>query len=159
MLEPPFNGAVVAAMLTLNNAYAKELSFKSQSEFIDLLAAASHVRALPDGEAFIVAFHEECTYDNPNFEWFKKRFDRFYYIDRVVVAQAQRGKGVARQFYADLEKTARVENRARLVCEINSVPANPASDNFHLDLGFLPVGEQVMSASSKTVRYWSKQLA
>lgn len=156
-IAPPFDADIQDRLLALNNAHAVELSYKSPEGFADLFARASHVRAAPDGLALIVGFDEACSYDNPNFSWLKKRFPRFYYIDRVVVSEAARGRGLARRFYSELEERARAEGRERLVCEINSVPPNPQSDAFHKALGFAPVGERE-AGEGKTVRYWAKEL-
>lgn len=156
-IAPPFAAEIQDKLLALNNAHAVELSYKTPEGFADLFARASHVRAEKDGLALIVGFDEQCSYDNPNFFWLKKRFARFYYIDRVVVSEAARGRGLARRFYSELEDRARDEGRERLVCEINSVPPNPQSDAFHQALGFSPVGEQELGAG-KTVRYWAREL-
>ncbi len=153
--SPPFEPALFDRLLALNNAHAEELSWKSAEDFDALLSVASHVRAEPDGLALIIAFDETCTYDNPNFAWLKQRFARFYYVDRVVVDAAARGRGLAKAMYAALETQARLEGRERLVCEINSVPSNPQSDAFHERLGFHPIGLRVLTDGSKTVRYWA----
>ena len=145
-------------LLSLNNLHAEELSYQTPQAFGDLLKAASHVRATADGLALIVAFDEGCTYNNPNFFWLKARYRRFNYIDRVVVSEKARGRGLARKLYSALEEQTRADGRERLVCEINSVPPNPASDAFHVALGFHPVGEQVLAERGKTVRYWAKEL-
>lgn len=151
----PFEPELFNRLLALNNANAEELSWKSAEDFAALLAAASHVCAETDGQALIVAFDETCIYDNPNFAWLKQHFSRFYYIDRVVVDEAARGRGLARKFYDALQLRAKGESRERLVCEINSVPPNPQSDAFHERLGFRPIGSQVLEGKAKTVRYWS----
>lgn len=158
LLSPPFTQDIFRAMLALNNDHAEELSFKTPETFRRLLAVASFVRAEPGGLALLVAMHQGCSYDNPNFRWLSKRFRRFYYIDRVVVSAAARGIGLARRLYDELEQAARRDGHERLVCEINSVPANPGSDAFHLALGFATVGEQVLQDRGKTVRYWAKEL-
>lgn len=157
-LGPPFTEDVLAAALELNNAHAEELSFHTRESFAKLLADAAFVRMAPQGLALIVAFHEGCTYVNPNFSWFTARFQSFYYIDRVVVSAAARGRGLARQLYEALEAEARAGGHERLVCEINAAPPNPQSDAFHQRLGFVPVGEQHLADRGKTVRYWSKDL-
>ena len=142
----------------LNNQYAEELSFLDFSAFTALLKNAAHVRCLNAGQAFIVALHESNHYDNPNFFWFKQKYERFYYVDRVAVGKSLRGQGAARKLYFDLEQSARAEGRERLVCEINAEPPNPASDGFHLALGFAPFGEQYLADRQKLVRYWAKEL-
>ena len=158
LLSPPFSGDDIDALRLLNNQHAEELSFKTVPAFVELLHAATHVRALPNGGALLVGFDDQATYDNPNFRWLKTRFERFYYIDRVVVSSLYRGRGVARLLYEDLQRRAVLENRQRLVCEINSTPPNPASDEFHQRLGFEVIGSQELVGQGKTVRYWAKEL-
>ena len=103
LIAPPFAGGELEALRLLNNQHAEELSFKTVPAFVELLQAASHVRALPDGGALLVGFDDQATYDNPNFRWLKARNDRFYYIDRVVVGSAYRGRGIARLLYEDFQ--------------------------------------------------------
>ncbi|MFN0191201.1 MAG: GNAT family N-acetyltransferase [Aestuariivirga sp.] len=157
-VAPPFERELLGKLLALNNAHALELSYKTDPEFLALIAAASTVRAEASGLALLVAFNESCTYDNANFAWLRSRFDRFIYIDRVAVDFRARGRGLARKLYSELEALARAQSRERLVCEINSIPPNPASDSFHRALGFAPVGEQILEGTGKTVRYWAKEL-
>jgi predicted GNAT superfamily acetyltransferase len=157
-IAPPFESRLFATLLALNNAHAEELSYQTPEAFRDLLSRASHVRAEPRGLALLVAFNERCSYDNPNFNWLRARFPQFNYIDRVVVHESARGLGHARTLYAGLEKHTLAERRQRLVCEINLIPPNPNSDAFHLALGFIPAGEQVLAGKSKTVRYWVKEI-
>ena len=158
LLSPPYTRDVFKAALKLNNDHAEELSFKTPDGFLALLTAASHVRAEPTGLALIVAMHEGCGYDNPNFAWQARHFERFYYIDRVAVSAAARGQGLARRLYNDLEQVARRNGHERLVCEINAEPPNPKSDAFHQRLGFVPVGEQFLESYGRRVRYWAKEL-
>ena len=157
-VAPPFSPDLQALLLALNNEHAAELSYQTGEQFAALLASASVVLAEPQGLALLVGFHDHCTYDNPNFRWLKNHFARFVYIDRVVVSAAARGRGLAKQLYSVLQQRARLDQRERLVCEINSVPPNPNSDAFHQNLGFLPVGEQLLEERGKTVRYWAKEL-
>ncbi|MCB1377009.1 MAG: GNAT family N-acetyltransferase [Alphaproteobacteria bacterium] len=159
IVAPPFDDPLFGALLALNNDHAGELSYKTVEGFHALIAAASHVRAEASGLALLVAFDDGCDYDNANFAWLKARFPRFYYIDRVVVSAAARGRGLARILYDELEETARGAARERLVCEINAVPPNPSSDAFHQRLGFSPVGMRQDAGSGKVVRYWAKTLA
>jgi predicted GNAT superfamily acetyltransferase len=159
LLSPPFDSELFETVLALNNAHGEELSYKTAGDLLALFEAASHVRAEAAGLALFVAFDDSCTYDNPNFAWFRARYPRFYYIDRVVVAAAARGRGLARRLYDNLELRARAEGRERLVCEINASPANPQSDSFHRALGFVPVGEQSLADRGKAVRYWAKDFS
>ena len=100
------------------------------------LLGATHRRR----EAFLLAFDQAADYDSPNFLWFRDRTPRFVYVDRIVVAPAARGRGHARRLYDDLFAQARRAGHDQVVCEVNSEPANPASDAFHAALGFSEVG-------------------
>ncbi len=66
--------------------------------------AAVHVGA---ADALLLAFDQDAAYDNPNFAWFKARTSRFVYVDRIVVAPAARGRGLAKALYLDLFRRAR----------------------------------------------------
>jgi uncharacterized protein len=85
------------------------------------------------------------TYPNPNFRWFKERYESFVYIDRVIVAPDQRGRGVASMLYRDLIARSEEAHQPRIVREVNIDPPNPASLAFHAALGFEMVGEASIS--------------
>ena len=140
-------------LLALNNAHAAQLSYKTAETFRTLIDTASLARAEANGLALLVAFDEGCAYDNANFRWLKRRFERFLYIDRLVVDASARGRGIARALYDEAAAVACDQKRQRLVCEINLDPPNPGSDAFHVKFGFAPIGQQRL-ADGKLVRYW-----
>ncbi len=147
-----------AALLALNNAHAVELSLLSAGRLRQLLAAAFHARVAADGAALLIAFDQGADYDSPNFRWFQARYQRFVYVDRVVVAPAARGRGLARALYADLIAAAAGAGHDRVCCEVNSAPPNPASDAFHAALGFHEVGSAHLADRDKAVRYLIRKL-
>jgi len=49
-----------------------------------------------------LALDQNVPYANPNFRWFKARYQSFVCIDRVIVAADQRGRGLASMLYRDL---------------------------------------------------------
>src|SRR5690606_7969016 len=91
-----------AAVLALNNAHAAELSWLEPDRLAELLDRAFHARRIGELEAFILSFDQDASYDSPNFLWFRERYPRFVYVDRVVVAAEARGRGHARRLYEDL---------------------------------------------------------
>ena len=147
------------ALLALNNAHAVELSWLEPDRFRDLVGKAFVANRIGDTEALLLAFDQDADYDNPNFNWFRARFPRFVYVDRIVVAAHARGRGHARRLYLDLFETARVLGHERVVCEVNSDPPNPESDAFHARLGFAAVGVGVIQGGAKTVNYLACDLA
>ena len=155
----PIEPANEAAVLELNNAHAAELSWLTEQRFPVLLAEAFYARRIGGLEAFIIAFDQEAAYDSPNFLWFRERYQRFVYVDRIVTDAAARGKGHARRLYLDLFEQGKKAGHERVVCEVNAEPPNPASDAFHASLGFVEVGTAAIHDGAKTVRYFEKKLS
>lgn len=93
-----------------------------------------------------------------NYRWFAARYADFLYVDRIMVAEAARGLGVGRALYDDLFGYA-AGRTARITCEVNSRPKNPASMRFHRSLGFEPVGEQETEGGAKAVVLLSRPVA
>ena len=144
------------ALLALNNQHATELSWLEPQRFSRMLGRAFYARKA--GLAgFLLAFDADAEYDSPNYRWYRDRYRRFVYIDRVVVQHADRGRGLARRLYADLFARAAAAGHDVVGCEVNSDPPNPVSDAFHAALGFVPVGTAVLPSRGKTVRYMVRQ--
>jgi len=143
------------ALLTLNNAYAQQLSWLAPERLEHLVGQAFLARRIGNIDAFLLALDQDADYDSPNFGWFRARYPRFVYVDRIVVAASARGRGCARRLYDDLFEHARRARHDRVVCEVNSNPPNPESDAFHAALGFAEVGTASVYGGSRTVRYLS----
>ncbi|KQV55195.1 MULTISPECIES: GNAT family N-acetyltransferase [unclassified Caulobacter] len=146
-------GADGAALLALNNAHAVELSWLEPERLAHLVAEAFVARRVGVADALLLTFDQAADYDSPNFLWFRERYDAFVYVDRVVVADGARGRGLARRLYDDLFAAAKAAGHERIVCEVNADPPNPASDAFHAALGFVPVGTAQIHGGKKTVTY------
>src|SRR5690606_24495863 len=118
----------------LNNAHAQELSWLEPERLSHLIAQAFHARRVGNVDAFILAFDQTADYDSPNYLWFRNRFPRFVYVDRIAVAAHARGRGIARSIYEDLFAAAIRAGHGIVACEVNADPPNPASDAFHASL-------------------------
>jgi uncharacterized protein len=152
-------GPLSDVMLALNNANAQQLSWLEPARLEHLVAEAFLARRIGNLEAFLLAFDQAADYDSPNFLWFRARYPRFVYVDRIVVASPARGRGHARHLYRDLFEHAAQAGHERVVCEVNMAPPNPASDAFHSELGFVEVGTASVYDGSRTVRYLSRTLS
>jgi predicted GNAT superfamily acetyltransferase len=150
--------ALGKALLALNNAHARELSWLEAERLEYLISEAFLARRIGRLDAFLLAFDQDARYDSPNFIWFRARYPRFVYVDRIVVAPSARGRGCARRLYDDLFEHAIRAGHDRIVCEVNKTPPNPASDAFHAALGFVEVGTASVHGGSRTVRYLSQTL-
>jgi uncharacterized protein len=145
--------------LQLNNAHARETSELDLVRLTTLLDLACYAKGIDQGKtAFLIALDHTAPYQNPNFAWFKRAYQSFVYIDRVVVAESARGQGIARLLYEDLFAAAHSIGVLRIVCEVNLEPPNPASDAFHLAMGFETVGQAVLYDGAKTVNHFAKNL-
>ncbi|MGP8025640.1 MAG: GNAT family N-acetyltransferase [Acidocella sp.] len=140
----------------LNNDHAQELSFADAPRFAHLIAQAFFAAHIGT-EAFLIAFDQDADYDSQNFLWFRQRFSKFVYVDRVVTAQAVRGRGHAAALYNALFAAARAAGHERVTCEINADPPNPGSEAFHSKFGFQEIGSALLP-NGKTVRYYERRL-
>ncbi len=146
------------AVLEMNNLHAAELSLLDRARFDRLMAQAFHARRVGALDAFMIAFDQNADYDSPNFLWFRERYPRFVYVDRIAVAVGARGRGLARGLYEDLFGAARTAGHDVVTCEINSEPPNPGSHAFHASMGFREVGGAVIHGGTKPVRYFERHL-
>jgi len=149
-------------LLALNAANEQETSPLDAAALHRLVAGCWHLGlAGPDGQlGFLIALDEtHPDYASPNYLWFKARYPRFIYIDRVVVSAAARGRGVARLLYDALFRRAMAEGVPLIGCEVNSQPPNPASDAFHARLGFVDIGRAALPGGDKLVRYLARSTA
>jgi len=154
----PVLPALEPAVLALNNAHAAELSWLDRDRLRHLLRQAFHACRIGEVDGFLLAFDQDAAYDSPNYLWFRQRYRRFVYVDRVVVAPTARGRGYAGLLYSDLFGRAAQAGHDVVVCEVNRDPPNPASDAFHASQGFAAIGEATIHQGSKTVRYLARAI-
>jgi len=146
-------------MLALNQAHEKETSVLDSGALHALLAQAFHV-GLRDGgrDALLIALDQDAAHLSPNFQWFKSRYPRFVYIDRVIVASSRRGLGLARNLYEELFAAAARAGHVLIGCEVNFEPPNPVSDAFHEALRFREIGRATLMEGKKIVRYLARDI-
>jgi predicted GNAT superfamily acetyltransferase len=154
----PIAAADEPAVLEFNNEHAADLSLLDAARLSQLLGQSFHARRVGAIDAFMIAFDETAEYDSPNFLWFRQRYPRFAYVDRIAVAETARGRGLGRKLYEELFAAARTQGHTVAVCEVNVVPPNPRSDAFHTALGFKEVGLNSVYGGSRTVRYYARRL-
>jgi hypothetical protein len=161
-IEPPLESIAPedeAAVLALNNDHAAEVGAISAARLSGMLAMAFCARRIGRLAAFIIAFDEGAAYDSWNFRWLAARLPRFVYVDRIVVAGAARGRGLARRLYRDLYACARASGHDIIACEVNIEPPNKVSDAFHEAEGFQDIGRALNPTSHKTVRFMTRRLS
>lgn len=141
-------------LYALNQDNKQNLSDVTSERFQELIEKSSWNVCAGRGEAFALAFDENSPYlENANFSWFKKRFSKFIYLDRICVAPSMRGKGIGKMIYGKLFQYMSQNDHSVLGIEINYDPPNPLSDLFHEKLGFKEVGRRDDVDHNKSVRY------
>jgi uncharacterized protein len=159
IVTPDLGSLDAAAVLPLNNAHAKETSTLDGASLAALLSMAFYANGVESGAtAFLISVEHTAPYENPNFMWFKSSREPFVYIDRVIVSASARGQGIAKVLYENLFAVSHQAGYERIVCEVNVEPPNPASQAFHVAMGFEAVGQATIHNGTKTVRYFEKML-
>lgn len=147
------------ALRDLNNRFAAETSWLEAEAWTQMLSTAFAAFATDDATAFLMAFDQDAAYDSRNFLWLKARFERFVYVDRVVVDPAAQGRGLGRHLYDALAAQARDAGHVRIVCEVNTLPDNTTSHRFHERMGFVPVADIEWEPGVKAVRFYEWRIA
>jgi uncharacterized protein len=147
------------AILALNAASVDSLSPLDEEGLRRLRPMALRADVVEtDGDvaAFVLVLGPHAGYDSDNYRWFAERFDDFCYLDRIVVGERWRRRGIGRMVYDEMERIA-VPHR-RLTCEVNAEPPNHASLSFHAARGYVEVG-RLDHGGGKVTAMMSKELA
>jgi hypothetical protein len=145
----------------LNEACVPEVNSLPQDRLAALIGRAAYAGAAWIGDrpaGVAVAFAPDADYDSLNFQWFRARYSDFVYLDRIMVHDHARARGVGKALYHDMF-AATAGRFAFVGCEVNSVPPNPRSMAFHESLGFQPVGQQQTEGGAKSVVLLRRDLA
>ncbi len=147
-----------SAYLALNLESESLLSPLDEKSLHALIETAYRAWLTPERDAMLIALNERSNYDSPNFKWFSQRYERFVYVDRVVVGEYARGRGLARSLYEQLFMQARADGYPVVCAEIYYDPPNPASDAFHESMRFVEIGRAYLADRDKSVRYLVRYL-
>ena len=90
---------------------------------------------------FVICFRENLEYESLNYKFFNESKKNFLYIDRVVINSSYRRMGLGTMMYKYLDGVAG-KDILPICCEVNSVPRNEISINFHIKNGFKEVGQK-----------------
>jgi predicted GNAT superfamily acetyltransferase len=132
-----------ADVLALNERNVELLAPMDETRLLELQAAADTAAVIEvDGgfAGFVITFGAGSAYDGENFGWFTDRFNDFCYLDRVVIHEDFRRRGLGTQVYDELETSC---GRPLFTLEVNLDPPNDASLAFHQARGFTEVGQRV----------------
>ena len=152
----PADKSDIDAVLALNNASTPDVNELTRTE-LEWLADVAHtflVVGVPDDPlaGFLLGLDGPGVgYESLNYSWFSARYERFIYVDRIVVAESARGQGVGQTLYDEFSAAGRAEGHDVMLAEVNIKPHNHVSLKFHDRYGFSPVGEQDTDGGNKRV--------
>ncbi|MCP5396190.1 MAG: GNAT family N-acetyltransferase [Sphingomonadaceae bacterium] len=136
-------------IVSLNRAVEAVTSPMDTARCRELLSIASYcLIAEEEGETlgFVLAMQQGDPYENGNFAWFGERLNNFIYIDRIVVADFARSKGLGKILYDHLAEEARSQGKLMMAAEMDLVPRNDGSHRFHARYGFMQLGTRELDS-------------
>lgn len=154
----------LAAVLALNNDAVPAVNALDEARLRALVGLAVHAEVVVDTATgglagFVIVLPAGTAYESVLYGWFAQRYERFLYLDRIVVAPAFRRRGAGWFVYDGVEELARAEGR--LLCEVNLDPPNPDSQAFHAARGYVEVGRYAIlggGSGDKLCRMLAKEL-
>ena len=158
-IKQPISKELLEDIYRLNQENTPEVgslpSAQSLQELIKISSNTFYFSKNDELIGFIICFRENSVYGSENYKFFNKNKKKFIYIDRVVVKDAYRRMGFGTKFYKYLDKVAS-EQLLPICCEVNSIPRNEISMNFHINNGFKEVGKRDFQDHS--VKYFEKNI-
>jgi len=154
MVVRPLTVGDAAALSVLNDAAAPAVPLTECAALARLIDVAQLALGLErDGllVGFVLAMTPGAAYDSENYAYFESRGVDHLYVDRIVIAESERGTGLGGVLYEAVFAAARQQGRREVTCEVNLDPPNPGSLAFHERLGFRPVGTQATKGGAVTV--------
>ena len=157
---------VVAAdleqILELNRLAVPAVSDVGRGE-MEWFAEVAHsflVAAGPDDrvDGFLIGLTPGLPYASLPYRWFGEQYERFIYVDRVVVAESGRNQGLGTRFYDSFVERGVADGHDTLTAEVNVKPMNDGSLRFHDRYGFESVGQQDTEGGKKRVSLLAKHL-
>lgn len=157
----PLSAADASELQPLNDAAAPAVPITAASELetlIGLSALALGIEHEGHLVGFVLALPPGAAYESENYRYFESRDVDHLYVDRIVIDEAERGRGLGAVLYDAVFAAAREQGRAEVTCEVNLDPPNPGSLAFHRRLGFRELGSQPTKGGSVTVALLSAPL-
>ncbi|MBE1470845.1 GNAT family N-acetyltransferase [Kibdelosporangium phytohabitans] len=147
-------------VLAMNNAAVPNVNEATEAELAELIEMSGFTVALEEGGTllgFVLTLPPGVGYASENYRFFSERYDQFVYVDRIVVADGARNRGIGAKLYDLIGEYAAEHGIPRVLCEVNLEPPNPGSLRFHERIGFVEVGQQRTKGGTYLVSLLAKE--
>lgn len=149
------------AVLQINASVQPAVASVDWRELNRLLALKGRHRvARKEGAVvgYMLSFPSESFYDGEEFIFLHKLARApFIYVDQLAISAEHQRRGIGRMFYSSLMNSASHVEAQSICCEVNLSPPNPASLNFHYQLGFAQIAS-LHVADGRTVALLERRL-
>ncbi|MDB2370308.1 GNAT family N-acetyltransferase [Gammaproteobacteria bacterium] len=141
--EAQLNEAQFQSIYDLNQANTPEVgSLESIQHLKQLIEFSSYnLLVLKEDEivGYIICMREGSAYGSENYKFFTQRLKKFLYVDRVAIDEQHRRAGLGQAIYEDIFAQA-ISDSLPIALEVNTLPVNQPSLNFHEKMGFDRIG-------------------
>jgi len=152
------NSNDLAMIRRLNEAEVPNVNSIRRKDFLYFLKMASNFVVIESNReiaGFMISLREGVDYGSVNYKFFNNHYRQFEYVDRIVIKEEFKGKGMGRKLYDFLFE----KNETDLVCcEVNVKPQNPDSMAFHQKLGFNEKSKLITEDGAKVVSLMVKRI-
>ena len=144
---------VISSFYKINQQQVPKVGSVSLEEFINLIKISNiSYGFIKKGIClgFVICLRENTNYQSINFKFFKKRHKKFFYIDRIAIANKYQSSGIGSNFYNKL-LLLKNEFNIPICAEVNIDPPNEISINFHRKHGFSEITESTIKEGYSVV--------
>lgn len=159
MIIRPAAPADLEELRILNESVLPHVNSIPLEDFEEFLEMASFFLVVEDENelaGFVIVLGPGVNYESENYEYFTKHYSSFDYVDRIVIKESFRGKGLGSKLYEYLFQHS---DQGRITCEVNIQPPNPKSIQFHQMLGFDEVHQHYSEGGKKYVSLMVRELS
>ena len=144
---------VFSSFYKINQQQVPKVGSVSLEEFINLIKISDiSYGSIKKGIClgFVICLRENTNYKSINYKFFQKRHKKFFYIDRIAIANKYKSSGIGSNLYNKL-LSIKHEFNIPLCAEVNIDPPNEFSINFHRKHGFSEITESTIKEGYSVV--------
>jgi len=128
------------------------VTLKEMQHFLHIVDYFKTLKVNNNIAGFLIALTPGKNYNSINYKWFENKYEKFMYIDRIVIAPSYQNNGFGTALYNDLSNFSKT-NISNITCEVNIMPPNKESMLFHTKYGFKQIGTQFTDSGKKEVSF------